>query len=125
MATTNAQKFLTFSAVFKSVFGVLTFVLPWDTFILLYPAMASVPESRVFKLFAMTSCLGWGAGKWTAVKGGDATTRLNCRLNTFPMLMATYISFSEGTWDVPVWLLYSSAYVYFGFIEDASKVKPS
>ena len=33
-----------------------------------------------------------------------------------PMLLFVYASFKVGAWDTPVWILFTLAYAYFGYV---------
>ena len=55
-------------------------------------------------------------GKYHAVKAGEARSKEFCKTNLIPMALFAYASYSVGAWDTLVWVGFTAAYAYCGFM---------
>ena len=113
---TLAQKFLAMSCATAFTSGALV-IFNWDAATSLLPSLQGVTVDKHLQLMLGGSMLGWSVGKYTAIKGGTATTKEFCSLNCIPMLFIILSSQVAGSWDLPIWVVFGALYAYFGYIE--------
>lgn len=84
----------------------------------MFPAAAASPEEGydAFKLIIAAMALGWANGKYTAVRLGPSACVEFCKTNVVPMILFAGASAKAGAWDTPVWVMFTAAYVYFGYL---------
>ena len=55
-------------------------------------------------------------GKYHAIKAGPAVAKEYCKTAVIPMTLFAYASYSVGAWDSLVWVGFTAAYAYCGFM---------
>lgn len=106
---------LTVSAASAVATGSLCYLGKTDLASLLWLKLNEWPADKMLG----SACIGWGIGKWCAVRNGSEAVKSYCQLNCIPMTLMILAAISGGaplkSHLLPATLL--AAYVYVGFLE--------